>query len=99
MSEICPKCGLPKEICVCQDIARVEQVVNIKVDKRRYGKKVTIISGLDDNIDIDDLAKTLKAKCATGGTVKKGGIVELQGNHMKKVRDVLAEIGYQVNNR
>jgi len=97
MSEICPKCGLPKEICVCQDIARVEQVVNIKVDKRRYGKKVTIVSGLDDNIDIDDLAKTLKAKCATGGTVKKDGTVELQGDHVKKIKDVLEDMGYQVN--
>ncbi len=32
MSDICPKCGLPKEICVCEDIAREQQRINIAVD-------------------------------------------------------------------
>ncbi|MDI6841995.1 MAG: stress response translation initiation inhibitor YciH, partial [Methanothermobacter wolfeii] len=40
-----------------------------------------------------ELTKILKAKCACGGTAKKGQI-ELQGDHKKKVKEVLAEMGF-----
>ena len=64
--------------------------------KRRYGKLVTIVEGIDANdIDINELARTLKTKCASGGTVKEGRI-ELQGEHRKKVEQVLKDIGFQV---
>ena len=65
MSEICPICGLPKELCMCEEIAREQQSVRISIDSRRYGKTVTVIDGIDGNdIDIADLAKTLKSRCA-----------------------------------
>jgi len=96
MSEICPICGLPKEICVCEDIAKERQYVEITMDKRRYGKMVTIVGGIDSsNISIDEIAKTLKTKCAAGGTVKNGQI-ELQGDHKRKVKKVLEEMGFNV---
>ena len=61
MAEICPVCGLPKELCMCEEIAREQQTVRISVDSRRYGKMVTVIDGIDENdIDIVDLAKQLK---------------------------------------
>ena len=45
--------------------------VRIYTDSRRYGKIVTVVEGIDDNdIDLDDLAKKLKNKCAAGGTAK-----------------------------
>ena len=95
MSEICPKCGLPKELCMCEEIAREQQSVRISIDSRRYGKTVTVIDGIDGNdIDIADLAKTLKSRCAAGGTCKDGRI-ELQGDHKKKVKAVLEEIGFR----
>jgi len=31
MSDICEVCGLPKEICVCEDIAREQQKITIAV--------------------------------------------------------------------
>ena len=99
MSEICPKCGLPKELCMCEEIAREQQSVRISIDSRRYGKTVTVIDGIDGNdIDINDLAKQLKNKCAAGGTSKDGRI-ELQGDHKKKVKLVLEEMGFRTEVR
>ena len=99
MSEICPKCGLPKELCMCEEIAREQQSVRISIDSRRYGKTVTVIDGIDGNdIDIVDLAKTLKSRCAAGGTCKDGRI-ELQGEHKKKVKLVLEEMGFRTEVR
>ncbi len=95
MADICPVCGLPGEICVCEDIAREQQNIRISTTKRRYGKLVTIIDGLGHDIDIEDLAKNLKTACATGGTVKSD-TVELQGDHTKKVKAILEGMGFPV---
>ena len=99
MAEICSVCGLPKELCMCEEIAREQQTVRISVDSRRYGKMVTVIDGIDENdIDIGDLAKQLKNKCAAGGTYKDGRI-ELQGDHKKKVKLVLEDMGFRTEVR
>lgn len=96
MSEICPKCGLPKELCVCEDIAREQQKIIISVDKRRYGKMMTIVDGINPHeLDLDVLITKLKKKCASGGTIKDGRI-ELQGDHRHKVRESLEEMGFIV---
>ncbi|MGD0816848.1 MAG: stress response translation initiation inhibitor YciH [Methanomassiliicoccales archaeon] len=99
MAEICSVCGLPKELCMCEEIAREQQSVKIYTDSRRYGKTVTVIEGIDSNdIDINDLAKKLKNKCAAGGTAKDGKI-ELQGDHKKKVKDALESMGFKTEVR
>jgi len=99
MAGICPVCGLPQELCMCEEIAREQQRIKIYSDRRRYGKMVTIVEGIDAaDIDIDDLAKRLKTKCAAGGTVKAGRI-ELQGEHKKKVKLALEDIGFTVEVR
>ena len=96
MSDICPKCGLPKEICVCEDIAREQQKISISVDKRRYGKMMTIVDGLNPHdLDIDALISSLKSTCACGGTIKEGKI-ELQGDHRNKVKESLEKMGFMV---
>ncbi len=94
--EVCPTCGLPKELCICEDIAREQQEIRIFTDTRRYGKKVTIVDGIDTgDIDIGDLATELKTKCAAGGTTKNGRI-ELQGDHIDKVKEYLESKGFPV---
>ena len=69
MAGICNLCGLPDELCICQEIAKEQQKAIISVVRRRYGKMVTIVEGIDDvAIDINKLAKILKGYCAAGGT-------------------------------
>jgi translation initiation factor 1 len=94
MSSICDTCGLPKEICVCEEIAREHQEIKIYTDKRRYGKVMTIVDGINpSDIDLDSLVKDLKNRCACGGTLKDGKI-ELQGDHAKRVAEVLQGMGF-----
>jgi len=95
MAGICSVCGLPEELCMCEEIAREQQQIRVYSDKRRYGKVVTIVEGFDSDIDIDDLARTLNKECAAGGTAKEGHI-ELQGEHRRKVQDVLEGMGFKV---
>ncbi len=97
MSDICPKCGLPKEICVCEEIAREQQNITIAVDKRRYGKTMTVVDGLNPHdLDMNALVSNLKSICACGGTIKEGRI-ELQGDHRTKVKDALEKLGFSVD--
>jgi translation initiation factor 1 len=92
--EVCNICGLPKDLCVCEEVAKEQQQIVIKVNKRRYGKEVTIVEGINSGeINIEDLAKHLKSKLACGGTVKNG-IIELQGNHINRVRELLVKKGF-----
>ena len=94
MSEICPKCGLNKEICVCETIAKEEQRIRITTMKRRFGKVTTLVEGIDQkDINLKDLTKKLKSKLACGGTVK-GSTIELQGNHINRVKQELIKLGF-----
>ncbi|OGS52461.1 MAG: protein translation factor SUI1 [Euryarchaeota archaeon RBG_13_61_15] len=96
MAGICSVCGLPEELCMCEQIAKEQQKIRILTDTRRYGKIVTVVDGIDaTDIDLDDLARKLKTRCAAGGTAKEGRI-ELQGEHKKKVKEVLEELGFSV---
>ena len=99
MAGICSVCGLPEELCMCEQIAKEQQKIRILTDTRRYGKIVTVVDGFDTaDIDMDDLARKLKTRCAAGGTYKDGRI-ELQGDHKKKVKEVLEELGFSVESR
>ena len=94
MSEICTKCGLPKELCVCETIAKESQKIIVRLEKKKFNKISTIIEGIDEKeINLKDLAKKLKSKFACGGTAKEGRI-ELQGDHKQKVKEILVQSGF-----
>ncbi len=94
MNEVCPKCGLPKDLCVCEIIAKEEQQIKVKSIKRKFGKIITLVEGITDkNIDMKEVVKHLKSKLACGGTVKDG-VIELQGNHVSRVKQYLVELGF-----
>ncbi|MBN1218650.1 MAG: translation initiation factor [Anaerolineae bacterium] len=73
---------------------------NLKVmrdRKGRQGKVVTVVSGFVlSETDLKALAKTLKTWCGSGGTVKEGRIIEIQGDHREKVAEKLQGLGFKV---
>lgn len=97
MAEICPTCGLPKDLCVCEEIDKEQQRIRIRLETRKFGRPITIVDGLNDNTNLEGTAKKLKGFCACGGTAKNGQIM-LQGDHRERVRDFLVKLGYPADN-
>lgn len=94
---LCGKCSLPNELCMCENIVRSQSELFVSVEKRTYGKLVTCINGVNKDIDSKKLLKALKKRCAAGGT-KRNGALEIQGDHMKKVVNLLETEGFRVLN-
>lgn len=74
-----------------------DEIVRIRREtKGRGGKCVSIITGLKHNPDmLQKIAKELKQKCGSGGTLKAGAI-EIQGDHRAKIKEELEKQGYLV---
>jgi len=89
---VCPNCRSPDPACRCREKAATGAVGdgNVRVGretKGRKGKGVTVITGLPlSPVELAGLARELKRKCGSGGTVRDGAI-EIQGEH----RDFLVE--------
>lgn len=98
MAEICPTCGLPKDLCACREIEKEQQKIRIRLETRKFGKPTTIVDGIDaKNTNLPELAKNLKNYCACGGTAKNGQII-LQGDHRERVNQYLIKLGYPQEN-
>lgn len=94
MSEICPVCGLVKELCVCETIAKESQKILVYIERKKFNKNYTIVEGIDaKEIDLKDLGRRLKSALACGGTIK-GGKIELQGEHKQRTKKILVEYGF-----
>jgi translation initiation factor 1 len=97
---VCPACEKPVAGCVCdrqKSDMKGDGVVRIgRETKGRKGKGVTIISGIPlDAAKLSVLAKELKKRCGSGGTVKQG-IIEIQGDHRDMLFDTLKKLGWRV---
>jgi len=98
MAEICPTCGLPKDLCACGEIEKEQQRIRIRLETRKFGKPTTIVDGIDEkNTNLAGIAQKLKGFCACGGTAKNGQIM-LQGDHRERVRQFLVKLGYPDEN-
>ncbi len=87
----------PKEENKEKTLHPTKQLLEVKLEKKgRSGKTVSIICGfIGTNEDLKSLAKELKIKCGTGGSVKEGTIV-IQGNVREKIMTFLKDKGYRV---
>lgn len=86
---------IEKELGLDEALAIEGSTIAIRIEKRRYGKSVTVLSGFDPAVDVDGLAKDLKHFLGTGGTVRDRE-VELQGDHKNKARAWLEKAGYAI---
>lgn len=97
---ICRGCGKPAGHCSCRRAAaapRGDGIVRVSREtKGRKGKGVTLIAGVPlDEEKLAALAKELKQRCGTGGTVK-GGVIEIQGDHRDRLVEELESRGLRV---
>jgi translation initiation factor 1 len=75
-------------------IVQGDGIVRIRREtKGRKGKGVTTLSGFSmSESELKVLAKQLKQKCSTGGTVKDG-MIEIQGDHREILKVELEKRG------
>lgn len=73
-----------------------QQDLRVWLEKNhRGGKTASVIKNfIGINEELEKLGKELKTKCGTGGTVKDGEII-IQGDHRKKIGDILSKMGYK----
>ena len=101
---ICPLCGKYFEHCACKQpkqqatpAVKNDGIVRVgRETKGRKGKGVTLVTGVPLPADeLKLLARELKQKCGTGGTLKDGVIV-IQGDHRDTLVELLKEKGWPV---
>ena len=78
-------------------VSKGDGIVRIgRETKGRKGKGMTVVTGVPLHPEgLKDLAKKLKQKCGTGGTLK-GQTIEIQGDHRDLLVIELQALGYTV---
>lgn len=99
---MCPRCEKAEAACICGRGAAgpavpKDGVVRVSREtKGRGGKAVTLITGLPlVGPELAELARELKQRCGTGGTVRDG-VVEIQGDHRDLLVTELGKRGWKV---
>ena len=90
-----PSFSIHNEESTGSTIPSHQQQLKIRLDtKQRAGKAVTLVQGFSGNEhDLQQLGKSLKNFCGTGGSIKEGEII-IQGDHRDKVLQWLVRNGY-----
>ncbi|KMY00936.1 translation initiation factor Sui1 [Pseudomonas syringae KCTC 12500] len=94
----CPDCGQAVAECTCKQTAIPEGdgIARVRREsKGRGGKTVTTISGVPlAEEPLKELAKALKQRCGTGGSLKEG-VIEIQGDHVELLLAELIKKGFK----
>ena len=84
-----PIAGEPRTLAA--EMERKTRGARIRLEKRASGRVVTVIADVPGTpADLEALAKLLKTRCGTGGSIKDLEI-ELQGDRRDAVQAVLRE--------
>ena len=100
LGRLCPGCSQPIKNCLCKktkDAKPGDGIVRIsRSTAGRKGKGVTLITGVPLTGEaLKELARQLKQKCGSGGTLKDG-IIEIQGEHRDQLVEELQKHGWTV---
>ena len=86
---------LPQE--ETQKTPKKKDRLRVELDRRGKGKTATLVTGFEcSDAEVSDIAKTLKNKCGSGGSVRDGEIL-VQGDFRKKISEILAGMGYKMS--
>ena len=82
---------------LARSLPPAQQTISILREKKgRGGKQVTVLRDFQlTAVDLEALGKQLKKACGSGGTVKEGGVIEIQGDHQDKAAVLLQKQGYK----
>ena len=96
----CDRCEKLESECKCPppvapEVPPEKQLLKLAVEKRKKGKVVTVVRGLAIENNHSKLLTDLKNHCGTGGTLKDN-VLEIQGNHIDRVREFLLTAEYRI---
>ena len=100
---VCQRCELLESECKCpppepEPTPPEKLTARISIEKRKKGKVVTVIGGLNEGhpgSHLNNLLTRLKNACGAGGTIQESKI-EIQGDHLERLKKLLVDFGYKV---
>lgn len=92
-SKLCPSVKTRVEIATMDPRMLKPEVIKMRREKRG-GHEIIVIEGFPGGTDLDGLARELKRRCGTGGTVK-GASIEIQGDHRDAIAEELLKHGFR----
>lgn len=99
----CDRCEKLVDDCSCEPLPPEatepsKQTARLRVEKRKRGKMVTVVSGLAEGNPephLSNLLTKLKNHVGAGGTISDGDI-EIQGTHQERLAKLLKDLGFKV---
>ncbi len=95
---LCDRCQNESRSCQCPplDTPTEKQLLKIRLDKRKRGKLVTVVSGFHcSDKQMQDTLSFLQSQCGAGGNIDESH-VELQGDHKLRIAALLSARGYRI---